>query len=426
MKIAFVVSFFDFRNDVRRVIAEAAERYEVVVLGQPKDAEAIGAHLPAGVAFRPIRERQPSLRNRILERIYLLFRKIPRSRENFFLMELFKANYHPEPQVRARALRFFRQVQRLPKFIAYDTYLDGLDYQAGTDLTDIDSFVYFTAIADDYLLARLIREQKAVRVYVYSWDHPCKHTCFSKRVDYACWSEPIRKDIVSLQNIPADRVAVVGASQFCYIHEYRQREVPAPERSYRYLYFGCAIGIPNLVPDEVRLIKILAEALAQVQPDWKLLVRPYPVLTDWKLYEPLRQLPNVVFDEHFRTGDLSVQEAEIMKKYATIEHAEAFFHLGTTMGLEACFTGTPSFILNFGYVTQGGLSLYNFIHQYQNDRHLIDLAPQNAIESAQKLSEVMVDLSNPEFRKLNEQVQAQYTLGTFAEFAEAIVTKQPQ
>ncbi len=218
-------------------------------------------------------------------------------------------------------------------------------------------------------------------------------------------------------------MGVVGASQFCYIHEYRQREVPAPERPYRYLYFGCAIGIADLVPDEVWLIQTLAEVLARTQPDWKLLVRPYPVLTDWALYDPLRQLPNVVFDEHFRTGDLSVQEGEIMKKYATIERAEAFFHLGTTMGLEACFTDTPSFILDFGYETTTGLSLYNFIHQYQNDRHLIDLAPQNAVTSAERLGEVLADLANPEFCQLNRQVQAQYALRSFAEFSKAIVTK---
>ncbi|WP_373514389.1 hypothetical protein, partial [Persicitalea sp.] len=290
-----------------------------------------------------------------------------------------------------------------------------------TDLADIDSFICFTAISDDYLLARLIREKRAVRVYVYSWDHPCKHTCFSKRVKYACWSEPIREDIVSLQNIPIDQVLVTGASQFCYIHDYRQREVLAPTRPYQYVYFGCAIGIPSLVSDEVRLVKILAETLGQVRPDWMLLVRPYPVLADWTLYEPLRQLPNVAFDEDFRTGDLSVQEEEIMKKYTTIERAEAFFHLGTTMGLEACFTETPSFILDFGYESARGLSLYNFIHQFQNDRHLINLAPQNAIASKAELRAALEKLADPTFRQLNERVQSQYHLRSFPEFSTRLV-----
>jgi len=420
MKIAFAVSFFDFRNDVRRVIAEVAKQHEVVVLGRSEQAESIQGHLPEGVEFRLISERQGTLGNKIWERLYLLFRRIPRSRANFFLMELFKASYQPDTQKRTKAMRLLQWMQRLPKVLSYDTYLNQLRYQGKTQLGDIDRFICFTAIADDYLLARLIREQKPVLVYVYSWDHPCKHTCFSKHVRYACWSEPIREDIVSLQNIPADQVAVTGASQFSYIEAYRQTKVPPPY-PFRYIYFGCAIGIPALVPDEIRIIKTLAENLQQVQPNWKLLVRPYPVLTNWTFYEALRQLPNVIFDEDFRTGDLSVQEANILKKYATIEQAEAFFHLGTTMGLEACFTQTPSFLLDFGYSTQEGLSLYNFIHQFQNERHLVNLAPQSAIRSEEVLRPLLTDLTNPTFRELNERVQAEYPLKSFAEFAHALI-----
>lgn len=421
MKIAFVVSFFDFRNDVRRVITEVARQHEVVVLGRPEQAESIQAHLPEGVEFRLIHERQGTLWNKIWERLYLLFRKIPRSRANFFLMELFKASNQPDARKRAKALRLVQWMQWPPKVLSYDTYLNKLHHQDQTRLDDIDRFLCFTAIADDYLLARLIREQKPVLVYVYSWDHPCKHTCFSQRVHYACWSEPIREDIIALQNIPAAQVAVTGASQFGYIEAYRREKVPPASYPFRYIYFGCAIGIPDLVADEIRIIKILAETLQQVHPEWKLLVRPYPVLTNWAFYEELRQLPNVVFDEDFRTGDLSVQEAGILKKYATIAQAEAFFHLGTTMGLEACFTKTPSFLLDFGYSTRKGLSLYNFIHQYQNERHLIDLAPQNAIRSEEMLRSLLTDLANPIFTELNRRVQEEYPLKSFTEFAQDLI-----
>ncbi len=421
MKIAFVVSFFDFRNDVRRVIAEVAQQHEVVVFGRPEQAESIGAHLPEGVEFRLIHERQGTLWNKIWEKLHLLFRKIPRSRANFFLMELFKASNQPDAHTRAKALRLVRWMQFLPKVLPYDTYLNRLRYQGKTSLDDIDRFICFTAIADDYLLARLIREKKSVLVYVYSWDHPCKHTCFSDRVRYACWSEPIREDIISLQNIPADQVSVMGASQFGYIATYRDAKVPPLSYPFRYVYFGCAIGIPALVPDEIRLIKILAETLRLAQPTWKLLLRPYPVLTNWAFYEELRQIPNVVFDEDFRTGDLSVQEANILKKYATIEQAQAFFHLGTTMGLEACFTKTPSFIMDLGYVTHKGLSLYNFIHQYQNERHLINLAPQNAVRSEEHLGQLLTDLTNPIFTELNQRVQEEYPLKSFAKFSHQLL-----
>jgi hypothetical protein len=417
MKIAFAVSFFDFRNDVRRVIAEVARHHQVVVLGRTEHMASIQKHVPAGVEFRQIAEKKRTIWNTIWERLYLLMRRIPRSRSNFFLMELFKASNQPTAKSKSLAMSLLRWMQRLPKIISYDFYLDRLRYQSLTELDDIDLVICFTAIVEDYLLARLIREQKPVRVYVYSWDHPCKHTCFSQRVQYACWSEGIREDIVSLQNIPSGQIAVTGASQFGYIHAYRQTDSLPVSHPFRYVYFGCAIGIPELVPDELRLVATLAQSLQAVQPGWKLLVRPYPVLSDWTPYDELRGLPNVVFDDTFRTQDASVQEEAILQKYATIERAEAFFHLGTTMGLEACFTATPSFVLDFGYTTREGLSLYNFIHQYQNDRHLINLAPQNAIRSEENLREVLGHLAAPAFKDLNRAVQKKYTLKSFEAFA---------
>ncbi len=416
MKLAFVVSFFDFRNDVRRVIAEAARRHEIVVLGRPQHAEAIQKHLPEGVEFRLIQEKKTTILNAVWERLYLLFRSIPRSRTNFFLMELFKASNQPTASKRAKAMRLVRWMQRLPKVLSYDFYLDRLQYQSLTQLDDVDQFVCFTAIADDYLLSRLIHQNKQIKVYVYSWDHPCKHTCFSKRVQYACWSEGIREDVVALQHIPASQVRVTGASQFGYIHTYRQGGDRPVRYPFRYVYFGCAIGIPDLVPDELRLVTTLANVLQKVQPDWKLVVRPYPMLVNWQWYEALQNLPNVVFDDAFRTQDASVQEEAILEKYGTIEQAEAFFHLGTTMGLEACFINTPSFVLDFGYTTKEGLSVYNFIHQYQNDRHLITLAPQNAIASEAQLEQVLTHLTAPTYRDLNRIVQQQYALTSFAEF----------
>ncbi len=319
-------------------------------------------------------------------------------------------------------MTLLRWSQKLPKFISYDFYLRRLRYQAGTQLNDIERFICFTALADDYLLARLLNEKKSVRVYVYSWDHPCKHTCFSQRATYACWSEGIREDVVSLQKISPKQVKVTGASQFGYIHEYlhlpklTQRALP-----FRYIYFGCAIGISELVPDELRLIELLSKVLLRVQPNWMLLIRPYPVLANWEHYEALRKLPNVVFDDAFRMQDASVQEDNIQKKYTTIKQAEAFFHLGTTMGLEACFTETPSFILDFGYTSKEGLSLYNFIHQYQNDRHLIQEAPQNAIRSEAHLAEVLQAPDDPRYHELNQAIQQKYALQSFASFTENLL-----
>ena len=418
MKIAFVVSFFDFRNDVRRVIAEVAARHEVVVLGTPAQEQSIMAHLPPGVELRPIWERENSFLNKFWERAYLLFRKIPKSANNYYLMQLFLASNAPTEAQRSRAMRILDWAKRLPKVLSYDAYLDQLKYSGQTRLDDIDQFILFTSIADDYLLARLLRENYPVKVYVYSWDHACKHPQFSKRVKYLCWSEGIKEDVAELHGVPLSRIQVVGASQLGYVHEFLARKQSlTPTFSFDYIYFGCAVGISELARQEIEVIRRVAEVMADTRPDLKLVVRPYPAMKDWTLYDNIRQLPNVLFDEDFRNADLSVSENAISEKFEKIHFAQAFFHLGTTMGLEACFTETPSFILDFGYDSTQGLSLYNFIHQYQNDRHLINLAPQNAVESEEGLRNLLADPADPRFLELNRAAEKQYRPQSFLEFS---------
>lgn len=418
MKIGFVVSFFDFRNDVRRVIAEVAKQRDVVIFGRPENRDEILRHLPEGLEFRLINEKKRSFWNTLWIKIYILFKRIPKSRHNFFLMELFKASLTSDPKILKKNHEIIKWVRRLPKVISYDFYLKQLQYQGATNLSGIDQFVCFTAIADDFLMARLLHEKYPVKVYVYSWDHACKHICFSERAQYVCWNERIREDVIELQHIPSTQVKVVGASQFAYIEEFRRAQSQL-SRTYpfKYVYVGCAIGVVNLVKEEVNVVISVANVLAKARPDLKLVVRPYPVQGNWELYSALRTLPNVVMDDGFRTLDLSVKDGHILEKFEKISNAEAFFHLGTTMGLEACFTKTPSFMIDYGYTSKDGLSLYSFIHQYQNDRHLIDLAPQNAVKSEEQLAQIFKDLANPIYCELNQKVQAQYRIKSFLEFA---------
>ncbi len=423
MKVAFIVSFFDFRNDVRRVIAEVAKQHGVVVLGSPEQASSIERHLPEGIEFRIIQERKATVWNQVWERLYLLFKQIPRSENNYYLMQLFLASNAPTEIKRKKAIRILRWTKRLPKVLSYDNYLDRLQYSSGTWLDDIDQFILYTSIADDYLLARILKEKRLAKVYVYSWDHACKNPKFSKRVKYLCWSDGIKEDIAELHGIPPAQIQVVGASQFCYIHEFLTREQPLIRSfTFEYIYFGCAVGIPELARQEVEVIRRVAQVMADGRPDLTLVVRPYPVMKDWTLYNEIRPLPNVVFDEGFRKADLSVSEHAISEKFEKIHFAQAFFHLGTTMGLEACFTETPSFIIDFGYDSTKGLSLYNFIHQYQNDRHLINQAPQNTIESENRLEEILARLPDLNYLQANQSIQSHFSLTSFTSFAETITT----
>jgi hypothetical protein len=80
-------------------------------------------------------------------------------------MEVFKISLNPVP-VQRRAKRLLDIAMKLPKLISYDYYLNNLEYKKATLIDDIDQFICFTDISDSYLLARLIREKKQVKVYV--------------------------------------------------------------------------------------------------------------------------------------------------------------------------------------------------------------------------------------------------------------------
>ena len=71
--------------------------------------------------------------------------------------------------------------------------------------------------------SRLLKEEKVVQVYVYSWDHPCKHKQFSNRVKYLVWNKGIKSDLISLHNISHNNIKQVGSSQFCFVENSFQK-----------------------------------------------------------------------------------------------------------------------------------------------------------------------------------------------------------
>ncbi len=427
MTIGFVVSFFDFRNDVRRVIQELLRDHEVVIFYRDDHQQAIERHTIEGCTYRPIRERTGSWPSKFAKGRYELLRKLPASRNNFYLMEAFKAHSVPPGPRRRRRDAVLALMRLLPKNYAYDDFLRDLPYSGKTDLSGIDSFVCFSEIANDELFARLLAEDFPVLTYVYSWDHPCKQTKFSPRCRYLVWNEGIAEDMQELQGIPEAQVHVQGSSQFAYIAEYRERltQGALPRTfDFDYLYVGCAVGIEKLAWGELAIIEQLARRALEIAPEFKVVVRPYPQLTDWKLYETLRELPNVVFDDGFRQSDLAQAEDAIYEKLEKMDNATAFFHLGTTMGLECCFLDTPSFILDLTEPPgKNPIHLYHFVHQYQNQKYLIDAAPENHVSSAAQLGTVLSNIRQGRtaaYLKLNEAIRRANQLRDFPEYTKEL------
>ena len=114
------------------------------------------------------------------------------------------------------------------------------------------------------------------------------------------------------------------------------------------------------------------------------------------------------------------------QKYSKIYFAKAFFHLGTTLGLEACFTNTPSFIIDFEKTayTDDYLSMYDFVHQYQNEKYLLLAGFDNVIKSPDELRTILNNIYKDKFQYLtyNRAVTENMHPYSFSEFAEKLLS----
>jgi hypothetical protein len=250
---------------------------------------------------------------------------------------------------------------------------------------------------------------------------------YSRQVKYLVWNEGIKQDMVELQHIDPTNITITGASQFAYVQQFlsipkNQLIKPFP---FRYIYFGCAIGAQEIVKEEIEVIELISEIMQEVVPDLRLVVRPYPVMRNWQVYDVLKSRRNIVFDDRFRSKDLSVGEEFVMEKFNKIYHAEAFIHLGTTLGFEACFLDTPSVIIDFDVFnnTHALLSIRNFVHQYQNEKYLLLEDYPNVVHKEDELAALLSDIqiNKHHYLAYNNAVRNTTQLKSFEQFAAAIV-----
>lgn len=426
MKLGLIVHFFDFRNDVRQWIEELQKDHELVLFVRPQDKETIGAMLNSSLEIRTIEERKNNIWNRFWELAFRFLGRLPESRQNYYLMEAFRISIINSVQKAAAAIRLLNFSMALPRVLPYDFFIRQLSIRKKTDISGIGQFLCFTELSDNYFISRLLKEGHAPLVYVYSWDHPCKHTRFSKRLQYLVWHPGLADDLIQLQHVPAGQIRVWGATQMAYVHRWLQNKnqfsSPYP---FDYLYFGCAIGVPQLVEAELEMVRLVAMDLAEIAPHWKLVVRPYPVMKDWGPYEALREIPNLLLDDGFRakkSENIAVNEDFIMEKFVKIQHAKAFLHLGTTLGIEACYTDAPSVLLDLEEYSRPDevLSLHHFIHQFQNDKYLNHRDFPNVIRSKTALKQLINRLlaNDPALKLYNQKVAADLKPKSFRELTD--------
>jgi hypothetical protein len=424
MKLGVLLQYWDTRNDVRLLVAELARRFDVVLLAQERDRK-LFENSPYAVRYVGDRSWFWS---RFWGYCFLLFGRIPRSRRNYYIDEYFKLEALTTGQ-KLRVGALLRLSRVLPKWFSFDAYARRLAPQARVELGDLDAIFMITEICDPGTLGQALRQRKKTAAYLYSWDHAPKHKRMSQELDwYFTWNAPVGDDLVELQGVPAERIQPVGSTQLVYVRDYL-RDAAARRRQLAddYVYFGCATGSPKFVRQEVRLIAWVAETLRTVAPELKLLVRPHPFLGDWTLYEPLRALPNVAFDDAYRQRATSraLTWEMMVEKFNRLEHARAFIHLGTTLGFECAYFDTPMLFLapedfDFGLPRQNRMHLLNFFGQYHLEKYLhLTKYPSVVSQRAALRPALEAALGAPQsLLAYNEEIRAATPLRSLAEIVD--------
>jgi len=374
--LGILINHYDARNDIRDLVAELARSHRVVLLGplgsvHPK-------HLHSGVEFRPCR-RVGRLRSWIITQLYRHFGFIPKPKDNFFINELFKIE--PLTGFRRLKAKFTLYIRLYAPFrIMPETFLEALMACDKTPIDDIDGFLLITEFSDNALTARIVSSGKPSCAYVYSWDHPCKHTVMTRGVRrYALWNSNLTKDMVELQSIDRESCRVVGATQLVPIATYLS-SAPAPGQGTLegkpYFYFGSGVGPLALAKEEMEVVRRLAQVIRSRAPGHLLLVRPYPMNHGVDLRPMLRDLDNIRWDDHFRANQVgrSLGSTDISQRLDLQRGCTAFFHIGTTMGFEGAFLDIPCVLLRPPKGGQSGSekfrNLTEFASQYHLQKHL--------------------------------------------------------
>lgn len=422
MKIGVLAQYLDSRNDIRDLLLELNKNVEVVVFIRSADSKQRG--LLNSIKFRTIEIiNNRRIRNAVWKYLFMFFGKIPTSSDNYLFAEKAKL-LHRHVSIVKRVIRRISLIStRLCNYISFDRYLSKLNYQCKTPLADIDVFLVISEVYDDRFLSILLKMDKPVLLYVYSWDHPCKMKTFSHVVKkYMVWNEGLREDMVQLQNIQPSKIEVVGATQLAYITEYNSldRKFRRPKK---YVYFACAFGYEDLVSQELNYIKTIASILHHDFPDVDLVVRPYPFLRNWDLYSELKSIPNICFDDQFRAEDpekVFLTRGEIFDKFDLMSEALAFFHLGTTMGMECAYFRTPIIHINY-YDNQ---YFGKMLNQYHNVKYLIKRDFPNIVVSYEDLRIVIRDViyDKKDYLNYNRKVASETKIRSISEIAKSMVT----
>lgn len=394
-KLGIIIQYYDFRNDMRELISLLAKEYELTLFVTKNDD--IKGKLPQNCQKVYIKSYKSNVRNKIWNTLYRFFCNRPKSRKNN--LNWVKRRFGSSTKKIGNYVELISAylAYYFPDWIDFDTYLKYLDYER-TDIEGIDTFFSFTDVNDPYFIAQLIQENKKIVTYVYSWDHAAKYHKFSKKqIQYLTWNEEIKQDIIYQHQILPQNIDIIGSTQLSLLKKFLDKKTLTPNEhaTQPYIYFAASAGYRVVAEQEIAYVEYLASILERIAPNIKLVFRPYPLLKDWDLYEPITTKENVALD-NFRIGDKEFifTADDLDAKFQKMSDALAIFHCGSTFGMEACYFDTPVFFIRFEdfpfkQTYKKIDAIENFIYQYHIEKYLDLRQEENVLDDYQKLDEIL-------------------------------------
>jgi len=230
--------------------------------------------------------------------------------------------------------------------------------------------------------------------WIYSWDNPMKDNEFLPDVDrHLVWNEENRRDVHELHGVPLDKIDVVGPAQFDYLFKLKLDQIPPAAEPY--VLYACALGLNFHLEQEINIIRNIRAIMDEIQPGLKLCVRPYPFRKNIDGYASLRKQPGIdILDfGEVREDRVLISEQVINERITQIQQALCLINLGSTIGLEAAFTGTPIIQLNFNFPSTHP-EYQDVTHVLKNEHleHMILPEYPNVVNNPGELKKAMVEI----------------------------------
>ncbi len=301
------------------------------------------------------------------------------------------------------------------KYLSYDFYLKMLFFKPSISILEHDVYIFFSDIVDNEALSFLLKKNKKVLVYVYSWDHPPKFKSYSKRIHrFLTWNESISKDLVKLHNLSAEKIKSIGSSQFSFLQEYISEQQDLKILKDYDVLFCFSTGSIKLIKQEIKLLIKLCEA----NPILTIHARLYPFVKNHNVYEPLKLIDNLfLINSNYRDlNSINDFKKLAFDKYEQIEKSKIVIHCGTTMGLEACFLNSKVLFISLDCDYEDE-DIVSFMHQYQNDKYL-NLDSNSVIKNIKNFDLSSLSIDNNE--KYKQRILQNFKLATINDISKKI------